>query len=95
MIRDAKTKLPPNIDEVLVAPTMVAQQLWNCIAEEAAAREAMYVLQRAVDKGRIGGEDFVRQMRGLGREVFGKMVLARKCGRGLGLEISPRGRAGG
>jgi len=76
-----------------VAPTMVAQQLWNACAEEAGCREAMYVLQRAVDKGRVEGVDFVKQMRGLGREAFGKMVLARKCGRGLGLEVG--GRNGG
>ncbi|KAK3114475.1 suppressor protein stp22 of temperature-sensitive alpha-factor receptor and arginine permease [Teratosphaeriaceae sp. CCFEE 6253] len=95
VVHAAKTKPPPNVDEVLVPTTLVAQQLWACVAEEAAAREAMYVLQRAVDKGRVGGEDFVRQMRGLGREVFGKMVLARKCARGLGLEVGPRGRGGG
>lgn len=56
-------------------------------AELAGVREAMYVLQEAVDKGRISGEGFLRQMRALGREGFGWMVLARKCGRGLGLEM--------
>lgn len=85
-ISDAKTKKQPPIDEVLVAPTLVAQQLWTLTAEEAACREAMYVLQKAVDRGRISGSDFVRQMRGLGRESFLKMVLARKCARGLGLD---------
>jgi ESCRT-I complex subunit TSG101 len=85
-ISEAKTKKQPPIDEVLVAPTLVAQQLWTLTAEEAACREAMYVLQKAVDRGRISGSDFVRQMRGLGRESFLKMVLARKCARGLGLD---------
>jgi ESCRT-I complex subunit TSG101 len=83
---EAKSKKQPPIDEVLVAPTLVAQQLWTLTAEEAACREAMYVLQKAVDRGRISGSDFVRQMRGLGRESFLKMVLARKCARGLGLD---------
>ena len=69
---------------------MVGQQLWTLCAEEAACREAMYVLQKAVDRGRVGGEGFVRQMRGLGRERFLKMVLARKCARGLGLEMGGR-----
>ncbi|EMC99236.1 hypothetical protein BAUCODRAFT_65568 [Baudoinia panamericana UAMH 10762] len=86
-IATAKTKPQPNIDEVLVAPTVVAQQLWNACADVAAAKEAMYVLQKAVDQGRISGQDFVRQMRALGREVFARMVLARKCARGLGLEM--------
>ena len=66
---------------------MVANQLWTLCAEEAACREAMYVLQKAVDRGRVGGDVFVRQMRSLGRECFLKMVLARKCARGLGLEM--------
>jgi ESCRT-I complex subunit TSG101 len=83
----AKSKPPPPIDDVLIAPTMVANQLWTLCAEEAACREAMYVLQRAVDRGRVSGHDFVRQMRSLGRERFLKMVLARKCARGLGLEV--------
>jgi ESCRT-I complex subunit TSG101 len=87
VISEAKSKKQPPIDEVLVAPTLVAQQLWTLTAEEAACREAMYVLQKAVDRGRISGNDFVRQMRGLGRESFLKMVLARKCARGLGLEV--------
>jgi ESCRT-I complex subunit TSG101 len=85
-ISEAKSKKQPAIDEVLVAPTLVAQQLWTLTAEEAACREAMYVLQKAVDRGRISGSDFVRQMRGLGRESFLKMVMARKCARGLGLD---------
>ncbi|KAK5170410.1 suppressor protein stp22 of temperature-sensitive alpha-factor receptor and arginine permease [Saxophila tyrrhenica] len=89
-ISTAKTKPLPPIDDVLIAPTMVANQLWTLCAEEAACREAMYVLQRAVDRGRVSGHDFVRQMRALGRERFLKMVLARKCARGLGLEVKGR-----
>ncbi|KAK6428046.1 Suppressor protein stp22 of temperature-sensitive alpha-factor receptor and arginine permease [Oleoguttula sp. CCFEE 5521] len=86
-ISAAKTKPLPPIDEVLVAPNLVSQQLWTLCAEEAAAREAMEALQRALDKGRVGAGEFVRLMRGLGRERFGKMVLARKCARGLGLDV--------
>lgn len=70
-----------------MAPTLVAQQLWTLCAEEQACREAMYVLQKAVDRGRVGAGDFVKGMRGLGRECFLKMVLARKCAKGLGLEV--------
>ncbi|CAK4032273.1 related to tumor susceptibility gene 101 [Lecanosticta acicola] len=86
-IATAKSKRQPPIDDVLIAPTMVANQLWMLCAEEAACREAMYVLQKAVDRGRVSGNDFVRQMRGLGRERFLKMALARKCARGMGLEL--------
>nr|POF04452.1 tumor susceptibility gene 101 protein [Quercus suber] len=76
-IKSAQSKPPPPIDEVLVAPTLVAQQLWTLSAEEAACREAMYVLQKALDQGRITGEVFMRQMRSLGRECFLKMALVR------------------
>lgn len=86
-IATAKLKKQPPIDEVLIAPTMVANQLWVLCAEEAACREAMYVLQKANDRGRVSGNDFVRQMRGLGRDCFLKMALARKCARGMGLEL--------
>lgn len=89
-IQLAQQKKQPPIDEVLIAPTMVANQLWTLCAEEAACREAMYALQKAVDRGRIGGADFARQMRGLGRECFLKMALERKCARGMGLELGRR-----
>lgn len=94
-IEAAKNKKLPPIDEVLIAPTLVAQQLWNCCAEEASCREAMYVLQKALDRGRISGEVFVKQMRALGREAFTKMALARKCAHGLGLEVNGGGTYGG
>lgn len=90
VISSTKNKPLPPIDDLLVAPTMVAQQLWNVVAEEAGCREAMYVLQKALDRGRISGDGFVRQMRALGREGFGKMVVARKCGRGLGVDVGGR-----
>jgi ESCRT-I complex subunit TSG101 len=83
----ARSKKQPPIEEVLIAPTMVANQLWTLCAEEAACRETMYVLQKAVDRGRVSGNDFVRQMRNLGRESFLKMALARKCAAGMGLDI--------
>ena len=89
-IQNAKSKPLPPIDEVLIAPTMVSNQLWTLCAEEAACREAMYVLQKAVDRGRVSGNDFVRQMRSLGRECFLKMALARKCARGMGLDTDER-----
>ncbi|KAK3672442.1 Suppressor protein stp22 of temperature-sensitive alpha-factor receptor and arginine permease [Recurvomyces mirabilis] len=89
LVANTKSKPQPPIDDVLVANSLVAQQLWRVCAEEAGCREAMYVLQKALDRGRISGQDFVKAMRGLGREVFGKMVVGRKCGRGLGLEVGP------
>lgn len=90
---EASRKMPePNIDEVLVAPTVAAQQLWNLCAEEVAIKEAMYCLQRAVGAGRVSSVEFVRLTRSLARECFLKMALARKVAMGLGLEV--HGQAG-
>lgn len=70
-----------------MAPTVVGEQLYRLVAEERAIAEAMFVLGRALDKGRVGGDVFVRQMRGLARERFLKKVGVGKCARGLGLEM--------
>lgn len=86
IIASTRSKPEPPIDDVLVAPTVVGTQLWNAVAEVEGCREAMDVLQRAMDRGRVGGGDFARQMRALGRERFLKLCLARKCAVGLGLE---------
>lgn len=93
VIESSKSTPAPPIDEVLVAPTVVAQQLWNVQADEAAIREALWCLQRAVGAGRVGGGEFVRLTRGLAREAFLKMALSRKIAKGMGLDVG--GGAGG
>lgn len=55
MLDDAKSRKVPIVDEVLVAPTMVAGQLYASVAEERAIEESRAVLGKALDKGRIGG----------------------------------------
>ena len=55
VLEDAKRRTVPNIDEVLVAPTVVAGQLYQSVAEEKAIEESRAVLGKALDKGRIGG----------------------------------------
>lgn len=55
VLEDAKRRTVPNIDEVLVAPTVVAGQLYQSVAEEKAIEESRGVLGKALDKGRIGG----------------------------------------
>lgn len=55
VLEDAKRRTVPNVDEVLVAPTVVAGQLYHSVAEEKAIEESRGVLGKALDKGRIGG----------------------------------------
>lgn len=69
-----------------MAPTTVANQLYEAVCEERALGDALFVLGRAVERGRIGGGTFVRVTRGLGRESFLKKVLVRKIARGMVLD---------
>lgn len=87
VIETSKSTPQPNIDDVLVAPTVAAQQLWNLCADEAAIKEALWCLQRAVGAGRVSGTEFVRLTRGSAREAFLKMALSRKIAIGLGLDV--------
>lgn len=82
----SKSQKPPSIDEVLVAPTTVANQLYDLICEERALGDTLFVLGRAVERGRISGPTFVRMTRSLAREWFLKKALVKKIARGMGLE---------
>jgi ESCRT-I complex subunit TSG101 len=55
VLDDAKRRKVPNVDEVLVAPTVVAGQLYASVADERAIEESRAVLGKALDKGRISG----------------------------------------
>jgi ESCRT-I complex subunit TSG101 len=87
VIADSKSTPQPPIDDVLVAPTVASTQLWNLQADEAAIREALWCLQRAVGAGRVGSEVFIKMTRSLARELFLKMALSKKVARGLGLDV--------
>jgi ESCRT-I complex subunit TSG101 len=87
LISNSQHKPPPGIDEILVAPTVVGNQLYELIAEERALGDALFVLGRAVERGRVPGGVFVKSTRGLAREWFLKKALVRKIGVGMGLDI--------
>ena len=56
VLEDAKRRDVPAVEEVLVAPTMVAGQLYECVIEERVLEECRAVVGKALDKGRIGGD---------------------------------------
>lgn len=85
-MRDAQGRRRPEVDEVLVCPTIVGGQLYTLVAEEKACEEARLALGRGLDKGRVGLEVFVKQTRTLAREEFLKKALIRKVARGMGLD---------
>ncbi|KAL9096051.1 MAG: hypothetical protein Q9165_001573 [Trypethelium subeluteriae] len=88
VMREARERPVPGVDEVLVAPTVVGSQLWGLCAEEVGIAEAMYALGRGLDAGRVGAEAFVKQTRALARERFLKKALIKKIARGMGLDMN-------
>lgn len=56
VLDDAKRRDVPAVEEVLVAPTIVARQLYENVVEERVLEECRTVIGRALDKGRIGGD---------------------------------------
>jgi len=62
VLGDAKRRKVPDVDEVLVAPTVVSGQLYQLVAEERAIEESRGVLGKALDKGRLGGGVWARVM---------------------------------
>ncbi|KAJ4985025.1 UEV domain-containing protein [Stagonosporopsis vannaccii] len=85
-MEDARRRQAPDVDDVLVAPTVVGQQLYTLAAEERGIADALFVLGRALDKGRITADVFVKQTRSLAREQFLKKALIKKIAKGMALD---------
>ncbi|KAJ4354880.1 Suppressor protein stp22 of temperature-sensitive alpha-factor receptor and arginine permease [Ascochyta clinopodiicola] len=83
---DARRRQAPDVDDVLVAPTVVGQQLYTLAAEERGIADALFVLGRALDRGRITADVFVKQTRSLAREQFLKKALVKKIAKGMALD---------
>lgn len=56
VMEDAKHRKIPGVDEVLVAPTIVAGQLYALVADQRSIEDCRGVLGRALDRGRIAPE---------------------------------------
>lgn len=85
VVEGSARQAAPELDELLVAPTVVANQLYDLVAEERALGDAIFVLGRAVERGRVAPATFARTTRSLAREWYLKKALARKIARGMGL----------
>lgn len=86
VMEEARTRKVPDVDDVLVAPTLVGGQLYSLCAEEMACADALFVLGRALDRGRVGADVFVKQTRSLAREQFLKKALIKKIAKGMALD---------
>lgn len=85
VIEGSRRHPAPDIDELLVAPTVVSNQLYNLVAEERALGDAIFMLGRAVERGRMSPAVFAKTTRSLAREWYLKKALVRKIGQGMGL----------
>ncbi|PTB68365.1 UEV-domain-containing protein [Trichoderma citrinoviride] len=85
VIEGSRSYVVPDIDELLVAPTVVGNQLYRVVAEERALGDAIFMLGRAVERGRISPAAFAKMTRSLAREWYLKKALARKIAQGMGL----------
>ena len=85
VIESSKRHTEPDIDELLVAPTVVGNQLYELVAEERALADAIFMLGRVVERGRIAPGTFAKMTRSLAREWYLKKALVRKIGLGMGL----------
>ncbi|TVY45604.1 Tumor susceptibility protein 101 protein [Lachnellula occidentalis] len=85
VIESSQHRTAPNVDELLVAPTVVGNQLYELVSEERSLGDALFVLGRAVERGRVSAPVFAKMTRSLAREWYLKKALVRKIGRGMGL----------
>lgn len=89
VIKSSLGRAPPGVDEILVAPTVVGNQLYELVSEERSLGDALFVLSRAVEKGRVTASVFAKTTRTLAREWYLKKALVRKIGKGMGLVTTP------
>jgi len=85
LIREVKNREAPNIDAVVVAPTVVHNQLYELVTDDMAIEDTIYVLGKALDKERVSLEVFLKHTRALAREQFLKRALVKKISKQIGM----------
>ncbi|KAI5820296.1 UEV domain-containing protein [Pyronema omphalodes] len=87
VIAECKQRELPDVDAVVVAGSVLENQMYELVAEEAAISDTIWVLARALDKGRegMGLEVFLKHTRILAREQFMKKALIVKIKDEMGL----------
>lgn len=83
-VRMLQGKEEPDPDSMVLATSIVGNQLVDLVAEDNAIEDTLYHLGRALNAERIGLETFLKQTRLLAREQFMKRALAMKISEGMG-----------
>ena len=82
----AESTPEPDVDSVVVATTVVHDQLYDLVSDELAIDDTVFVLSRAFEDGQIQLDVFLKHLRLLTREQFLKRVHIAKISRKLGLQ---------
>ncbi|OLL24112.1 Tumor susceptibility gene 101 protein [Neolecta irregularis DAH-3] len=87
VIKECENREWPDIDQVLVAQTVVYNQLYNLVAEDLAIEDLLYILAKGLDRERIELDVFMKFTRNLAREQFMKKALIKKICESTGLDM--------
>ncbi|EPQ30326.1 uncharacterized protein PFL1_01852 [Pseudozyma flocculosa PF-1] len=79
-----RSKEDPDVDGMVLATSIVGNQLVDLVAEDNAIEDTLYQLGRALNAERIELDRFLKQTRMLAREQFMKRALAHKIVEGMG-----------
>jgi len=87
VIDECHAREPPNVDQVVVAPSVVENQLYDLVTEDLGIEDTIYALAKALDGEKITLEAFLKHARSLAREQFLKRALARKITDEMGITV--------
>jgi ESCRT-I complex subunit TSG101 len=68
VIDECRAREPPNVDQVVVAPSVVENQLYDLVTEDLGIEDTIYALARALDGEKITLEAFLKVSFLVGRE---------------------------
>ncbi|ANB15598.1 ubiquitin-binding ESCRT-I subunit protein STP22 [Sugiyamaella lignohabitans] len=80
VIQEAKSRPDPKIDDILCAENIVFNQLYDVVCDDLAIEDTLYVLDKALDNGRVKLDTYLKHIRSLAREQFMKRALSNKIG---------------
>ncbi len=83
-VRSIHARDDPDPDSMVLATSIVGNQLVDLVAEDNAIEDTLYHLGRALNAERIDLDRFLKQTRMLAREQFMKRALAHKISEGMG-----------
>lgn len=83
-LRSLQEREDPDPDSMVLATSIVGNQLVDLVAEDNAIEDTLYHLGRALNAERIDLEKFLKQTRMLAREQFMKRALGMKISEGMG-----------